>query len=99
KVIAIEPQANTLTRNLIARALLEDDAKPNPGAFVKVFINTSVDKRAIMVPTNCIIPDDKNKQLVLVHDGKAQFVNVATGVRQQSNVEIIKGVNPGDSVV
>ena len=52
-----------------------------------------------MVPTNAIIPDDKNKQLILVKDGKANFVNVETGVRESDNVEIVSGVNVGDSIV
>jgi len=51
------------------------------------------------VPTNCIIPDDRNNQLILVKGGKAQFVNVETGVREADNVEITKGINPGDTVV
>src|SRR6478609_5131412 len=31
-IIAVEPQANTTTRNLKVRALLQDNAKANPGA-------------------------------------------------------------------
>jgi membrane fusion protein (multidrug efflux system) len=52
-----------------------------------------------MVPTNAIIPQDINNQLIVVHKGKADFVNVETGIRQASNVEITKGLKPGDSVV
>ena len=59
----------------------------------------TVDKKAILVPTNSIIPDDKNNQLVLVKGGKASFVNVQTGIRQANNVEITDGVKPGDTVV
>jgi membrane fusion protein (multidrug efflux system) len=99
KIIAVEPQANTATRNLKARALLQDNAKANPGAFVKVFVLHGAPKQSILVPTNCIIPSDVNKQLILVKDGNAQFTDVTTGIRQQSNVEITSGVSPGDSVV
>ena len=98
-ILAIEPQANTLTRNVKARAILQDDTKANPGAFVKVYVSAAVDKKAIMVPTNCIIPSDKNKQLVVVKDGNAKFTDIETGVRQESNVEVVKGIQPGDSVV
>ena len=98
-VIAVEPQANTLTRNIKARTILQDNAKANPGAFVKVYLNAMVNKKAIMIPTNCIIPNDKNKQVVIVDSGKAKFVNIQTGIRQASNVEIITGLNTGDSVV
>ena len=52
-----------------------------------------------MVPTNCLIPDDKNNQIVLVKSGKASFVNVKTGLREANNVEITKGLNLGDTVV
>jgi membrane fusion protein (multidrug efflux system) len=98
-VIAMEPQANTQTRNVIVRALL-DKGSPNPGAFVKVFVGASgTDKKSIIVPTNSIIPDDKNNQLIVVKKGKASFVNVQTGLRTANNVEILKGINAGDTVV
>jgi membrane fusion protein, multidrug efflux system len=98
-VIALEPQANTQTRNLSVRAILQDGSA-NPGAFAKVYVGASGnDKKAIIVPTNSIIPDDRNSQLILVKKGKASFVNVQTGVRSASNVEITKGVNVGDTIV
>ncbi len=97
-IVATEPQINLSSRNLKVRALLLE-GKGNPGAFVKVLVNAGVDKKAIMVPTNCIIPDDKNNQVILVKDGKAQFSNVQTGVREANNVEITRGINAGDTVV
>lgn len=97
-IIAVEPQANSVTRNLKVRALLEDNAKANPGAFVKVIIEQGA-KQSILVPTNCIIPSDINKQLILVKNGTAHFTNIVTGVRFQSNVEITKGVVDGDTVI
>ena len=98
-IIAIEPQANTQTRNIMVRSLL-DKGTPNPGAFVKVYVgSTGNDKKSIMVPTNTIIPDDRNSQLIVVKKGKANFVNVQTGLRSANNVEITKGVNVGDTIV
>lgn len=98
-IIAIEPQANTVTRNLKARAVLKDNAKANPGAFVKVLITEGMAKQSIMVPANCIIPSDINKQLIVVKNGNANFTDVTTGLRLQNNVEITKGITAGDSVV
>ncbi len=98
-IIATEPQIIQTTRNLKVRALLDNNGKVNPGAFVKVFVSAGADTKAIMVPTNSIIPDDKNSQLVIVKDGKASFINVQKGLREANNVEITKGVNVGDSVV
>jgi len=97
-ILAIEPQVNQTTRNIKVRAILQT-GKANPGGFVKVYVDAGEDKDALMVPTNCIIPDDKNKQIVLVKNGKADFVNVQTGLRQSNNVEITSGIKQGDSVV
>lgn len=97
-IIATEPQVNQSTRNIKVRAILEG-GNTNPGAFVKVTINDNSNKNALMVPTNSIIPGDKTNQLVLVKNGKAFFADVETGIRQQDNVEITKGVNAGDTVV
>jgi membrane fusion protein (multidrug efflux system) len=97
-VIALEPQANRLTRSLVVRALM-DDSRGNPGAFAKVIIGDGGNKKVIMIPTNAIIPDDRNNQVILVREGKAAFVNVQTGIRTANSVEITKGLNIGDSVV
>jgi membrane fusion protein, multidrug efflux system len=98
RIIAIEPQVNQNTRNITVRALLEN-SDPNPGGFVKVFINSGLNNKAIMVPTNALIPDDKNNQVVLVKNGVADYVNVTTGIRLSNNVEITKGIRENDTVV
>ena len=97
-IIATEPGANTDTRNLKVRALLEGGT-PNPGAFVKVSIEAGQRRSSIKVPASCIIPDDKNNQVILVKYGKASFVNIQTGVREADNVEVLQGISVGDSVV
>lgn len=97
-IIATEPQVNQNTRNLKVRAILQG-GKINPGAFVKVYVASSLDKKAIMVPTSCIIANDLNKQLIVVRKGKASFTDVVTGLREVDNVEILKGVNAGDTIV
>lgn len=97
-IIATEPQVSQNTRNLKVRALLQD-GKANPGAFVKVLLAANNEQKGIFVPTNSIIPDDKNKILVLVKNGKAAFTNIETGSRQANNIEVTKGLQIGDSVV
>jgi membrane fusion protein, multidrug efflux system len=97
-IIATEPGANTDTRNLKVRALLQG-AATNPGGFAKVFIDAGKNQSSVKVPTNCIIPDDKNNQVVLVKNGVAAFVNIQTGIREAGSVEVIRGINAGDSVV
>jgi membrane fusion protein, multidrug efflux system len=98
RIIATEPQVNQATRNMTVRAILEN-SEANPGSFVKVLVHSGMDKKAIMIPTNALIPDDKNNQVVLVKGGKASFVNVKTGIRLSNNVEITAGIQEGDTVV
>ena len=97
-IVATEPQINTTSRNLKVRALLRDGLA-HPGAFVKVFVDAGSGKKAIMVPTNCIIPEDKNNQVIVVRSGRAKVVNVETGVREADNIEITKGLVTGDTVI
>jgi membrane fusion protein (multidrug efflux system) len=98
RIIAIEPQVNLSTRNMTVRAILENNTA-NPGSFVKVIIHSGLNKKSIMIPTNALIPDDKNNQVVVVNGGKANFVNVTTGIRLSNNVEITAGIKEGDTVV
>ena len=97
-IVATEPQANTSTRNMMVRAILEN-GKANAGSFVKVIVNGVANNKSIMVPANAIIPEDLSKMLVTVKNGKAVYVKVVTGLRQSDNVEVVSGINIGDSVV
>jgi membrane fusion protein, multidrug efflux system len=97
-IIATEPQVSALSRNIKVRAVLPGGYQ-SPGAFVKVYVNGTGQSKAILVPSNAIIPDDRNNQLVVVKNGKAAFVNVQTGLRMANNVAITSGLQAGDTVV
>ena len=96
-VTAIEPQIIAASRNLKVRTSFQ--GKVLPGAYAKVYIGESNSKPSIMVPSNVIIPDSKSKQIVIVKNGQAKFVNVETGYRTQTAVEITKGLQVGDSII
>ena len=97
-IIATESDINTSTRNLKIRAVL-NGSPLNPGTFVKVLLDAGSKNNSIIIPTNAIIPDATSKQLVVVKNGKGKFVNVETGIRTAAGVEIVKGINVGDTVV
>ena len=96
-ITAIEPQIIAASRNLKVRTSFK--GKVLPGAYAKVYLGESNAKPSIMVPSNVIIPDSKSKQVVVVKNGQAKFVNVETGYRTQTAVEITKGLEVGDSVI
>lgn len=93
---AIEPQVNSVSRNIKVRAYLTNGIIL-PGAFVKVILEQQ--HQNIMVPSNAIIPDALSNQVVVVRKNKAVYTNVETGVRNASQVELTKGVNIGDSII
>jgi len=95
-ITAIEPQINSVSRNIKVRAFLTKGIIL-PGAFVKVILDQT--RQSIMVPSNAIIPDALSNQIVVVHKNKAIFTNVETGTRNENLVELTKGVNIGDSIV
>ena len=96
-IAAIEPQIIATSRNIKVRANLQ--GKLLPGAYTKVFLGENQQKPSILVPSNIIIPDSKVKQLVVVREGKAKFINVETGYRTAAGVEITAGVKVGDTLI
>jgi membrane fusion protein (multidrug efflux system) len=99
-LLATEEGIDITTRNLKARAVVKNkDAALKPGAFANVELELGENKNVLMVPTQAVIPRERNKQLIVAKNGKAQFVTVTTGVRQASNVEVLDGIAAGDTVV
>lgn len=97
-VIALEPQINTSTRNIKVRAMLDGhSAGLNPGSFVKVLMERGQGKKTILVPSNCIIPETRDKKIALIKQGKVKMTKVETGYRGQDDIEIVSGISPGDT--
>lgn len=100
KVYAIEPRIDEATRTIKIRALVQNNkAKAYPGAFAKIDLGLKTIPNALMVPTQCVIPDARDKKVIVVKNGKAQFVKVETGERNEANIQIVSGINEGDTVV
>jgi len=98
-IIATEEGIDAVTRNLKVRAVVDNNnAILIPGAFANVLLKLNENKNALMVPTQAIIPQERNKTIVVAKNGKAVFVPIKTGVRQASFVEVLNGVEAGDTI-
>lgn len=42
---------------------------------------------------------EEHKGVFVIRDGKVQFVKIETGIADQRNIQVVKGVEPGDTVV
>jgi membrane fusion protein (multidrug efflux system) len=84
----------------MVRATVKGDATGLvPGNFAKVRLNFAPDNNALMVPTQAIIPQARGKKVVVYRNGVATFTDVTTGVRDSSMVQIVSGLNTGDTIV
>jgi membrane fusion protein (multidrug efflux system) len=99
-VMATEQGIESDTRNLNGRAIVENNnTSLIPGQSANVELRLYENKDALMVPTEAVIPQARTKQLIVAKNGKASFVTIVTGIRTSSSVQVISGLNPGDTVV
>lgn len=100
QVFAIEPKIDLATRTLKVRAICSN-AKGVifPGSFAQVQLILNQIDNTILIPTESIIPDLRGKKVVVVKDGKANFVTVKTGLRTETSVQITEGLQVGDTIV
>lgn len=100
KVMATESGITENSRSLNIRStVIGNDASLVPGAFANVILDFAPDYTAIMVPSQAIIPQTRGKKLVVYKNGTATFTDVSTGVRDSANVQILSGINDGDTIV
>ena len=99
-IIAAESGITENTRSLAIRALVKNpDQDLLPGAFAKVKVVLGKNEKAIMIPNNIIIPQGRNKIVYLYKDGKSIQTNITTGVRDSTRVQVLEGLNIGDTVI
>lgn len=100
QVYAIEPQIDANTRTLKIRALAENTkGLLIPGQFVRVELILGVTDKAIMVPTEAVIPELNGHKVFISKNGKAQEVMVQTGIRKNILLEIVSGLHPNDTLI
>jgi membrane fusion protein (multidrug efflux system) len=100
KTYAIEHKIDADTRSIKARALVQNTSSLLiPGAFAKIDVGLKKIDNALLIPTQCIIPDARFKKVAIVKNGKAEFKKVETGVRNETMIQITNGLEIGDTVI
>lgn len=97
-VQATEQSITTETRNLQVRALVRDTRNLLPGSFAEVSLSLGNKMAALMVPNQAVIPQARNKQVIVSNNGKARFQTIKTGVRQAGMIEVTDGLEAGDTI-
>lgn len=100
KVYAIDHRIDPATRTLTVRAKCRNVARVLiPGAFAKVDILLQSIDDALVVPSQAIIPDIRGEKICLAKNGAAHFAYIKTGIRTSRTVQVVSGLNAGDTVL
>ncbi len=99
-VYATEQSVDEGTLNLRVRARVDKAGnRLVPGASARVSLGLGAKENALMVPTQAVIPQARFKNVIVSRNGKAEFVQVKTGIRRPSDIEVITGLQAGDTIV
>ncbi|MBC7892760.1 MAG: efflux RND transporter periplasmic adaptor subunit [Sphingobacteriaceae bacterium] len=99
-VYAVDPKIDPQTRTLQLRATSSNPGGVLiPGAFAKIDLVLSSKPRAILVPTEAVIPDLSGQRVFLVKNGKSVSQKVELGLRGDREVEVVRGLSPGDTLI
>ena len=70
-----------------------------PGMFARVNIVHDVHDEAMLVPKDAVIAEDRESCVFVVRDSTAYRQTVVTGYVNSSHIEVLSGVDEGDTVV
>lgn len=100
KVYAIDPRIDPNSRTIRVRCVMPNpNEKYVPGIFTEVIIPTNMNDNALVVPTSVVIPALNTQTVYVYHGGKAFRKDVELGYRTDQQVQILNGLNPGDTVI
>lgn len=100
RIYALESKIDAETRSIRIRALAPNpDRSLFPGLFVSIKLNLYPEKESIFITARAIVPLISGEQVFVVKNGKVASVNVTTGIRTETEVEILKGLQLNDTLI
>lgn len=99
-VLAIEPKIDEMTRTFRIRGRFSNIGKNLiPGSYAEVDIITDENPNSILIPSIALIPDLESEYVLVYRNGRATKQNVRTGTRNSEQIEILSGLDIGDTVI
>jgi membrane fusion protein (multidrug efflux system) len=99
-VYALEPQIDMKTRTMKARAMYPNvDGKLKPGRSASIEIKLHEITNTIVVPSEAVIAEMGRSIAYIYRNGKAQQVELTRGLRTESAVQILNGLQSGDTLI
>ncbi len=99
RVASLDSRVDPVSRAVTVRARLDNrDGRLKPGMFMTVTL-VRMEGRALMLPEQALVPEQDRQYVFRVRDSRAVKTEVQTGRRRPGQVEIVSGLDEGDSVV
>jgi membrane fusion protein (multidrug efflux system) len=100
QVYATESSLDPETHNLPVKALYPNSNEElMPGLYADIRLKQKEIENAIAIPSEAIVPEMGISKVFVYRSGKAEPVEVVTGLRTESEVQILKGLNEGDKIL
>ena len=100
EIYAIEPAVDEQTRTVLLRARVPNPgARLKPGMFARVVLVLEVRENALILPEQALVPQGKDRFVYRLADGKAQMTKIELGLRRPGEVEVLKGLAAGDTII
>jgi membrane fusion protein (multidrug efflux system) len=99
-IYAVESRVDENTFALKVRAIYPNgNGKMRPGRSADITIRANEIKNAIVIPNESVIAEMGNDIAYVYSGGKAKKVELEKGIRTESDMQILKGLNPGDTLI
>ena len=100
QVYAVESKVDMSTRTLRARATYPNaNESIKPGRYASIELTKQEIKDALAIPTEALIQEMGRNILYVYKSGKSEPVEVFTGLRTDSQIQIVQGLSVGDTVI
>lgn len=99
-IYAIEPNIDSDIKTQSARAIYANSrSELTPGRFVNVRITVSKEDNAMTLPSQTIVSEVGRTIVYRYKGGKVEPVRVDLGIRTDARVEVIRGIQVGDTII
>lgn len=99
KIWRISPTVDQNKRTFVVEALIQNGSgKLKPGSYARARVPTTKTERIKLVPTKAVYYVFGSNKVYVVRSGIIEAREVKLGDRFEQNVEILEGINAGDSV-
>ena len=100
QVYATESRIDDETHTLTVRALYPNkNGELLPGRYADISLKQEEIKEALAIPSEAIVPEMGKNKVFVYRSGKAYPVDVTIGIRTEAEVQIVKGLAAGDTIL